>query len=165
MKLHTKIISLSGAGLLLVLLAIFIRPGADEAVPAAAAANGERIEASPQESESETAESSSAPETEKDYIKWVDFNVPMEALQLAYEYDVNSVSEPVHLNWIWLLSYTASRYGGESVSYTHLYVNHPLVGTAFPPEGFVRQGLDKLSVHQHVHVLHKSCLLYTSRCV
>lgn len=113
MKLHTKIISLSGAGLLLVLLAIFIRPGADEAVPAAAAATGERIETSPQESESETAESSSAPETEKDYIKWVDFNVPMEALQLAYEYDVNSVSEPVHLNWIWLLSYTASRYGGE----------------------------------------------------
>ena len=37
MKLHTKIISLSGAGLLLVLLAIFIRPGADEAVPAAVA--------------------------------------------------------------------------------------------------------------------------------
>lgn len=49
---------------------------------------------------------------EKKYIKWVDFDVTYEALCLAYEWDVNTYKEEVHLNWIELLSYMGAKYGG-----------------------------------------------------
>lgn len=50
---------------------------------------------------------------EEDYIKWVDFNVSYEALNLAYEYDVNSKDEEVRLNWIELLAYAGAKNGGK----------------------------------------------------
>lgn len=46
------------------------------------------------------------------YIKWVDFNVSYEALCKAYEYDVSTYGENIHLNWIELLAYVAARNGG-----------------------------------------------------
>lgn len=49
----------------------------------------------------------------EDYIKWVDFTVSYEALCLAYELDVESYGQPVHLDWIELLSYGAARSGGK----------------------------------------------------
>lgn len=51
-------------------------------------------------------------EVEKDFIKWVDFDVTAEAMARAYEYDVNTWGGPVHLNWIELLAYTAAHTGG-----------------------------------------------------
>lgn len=51
--------------------------------------------------------------TEEDYIKWVDFNVTLFALEKAYVYDVESQSEKVPLNWITLLAYTATKTGGD----------------------------------------------------
>ena len=48
----------------------------------------------------------------KDFIKWVDFNISYEALCAAYEYDVETYEEPVHVEWIPLLAYTAARTGG-----------------------------------------------------
>lgn len=56
-------------------------------------------------SESETNE-------EKKYIKWVDFDVTYEALCLAYEWDVKTYEEDVHLDWIEMLAYLGARYGG-----------------------------------------------------
>lgn len=56
----------------------------------------------------ETAEVSS-----KDYIKWVEFKVPSEALSRAYELDRDSYGEAVHIEWIPLLSYVAAKHGGE----------------------------------------------------
>lgn len=56
-------------------------------------------------------------ETEKKFIKWVEFNVPYEALQKAYEADRDSYSEDVHLNWIELLAYLGTKYGGDFSSY------------------------------------------------
>lgn len=47
------------------------------------------------------------------YIKWVDFNVSYEALCKAYEYDVKTYGEKIHLDWIELLAYVAARNGGE----------------------------------------------------
>lgn len=47
------------------------------------------------------------------YIKWVDFNVSYEALCKAYEYDVNTYGEKVHLDWIDLLAYVAAKNGGD----------------------------------------------------
>ena len=57
------------------------------------------------------------PETEqqaqKDYIRWVDFNVSCEALKLAYETDLDTYGSDSHVDWISLLACTAARYGGE----------------------------------------------------
>ncbi len=47
------------------------------------------------------------------YIKWVDFNVSYEALCKAYEYDVDTYGQEVHLDLIELLSYVAARNGGD----------------------------------------------------
>lgn len=54
---------------------------------------------------------------EKTFIKWVEFNVTCEALDQAYQYDVNSRSEEVKLNWIELLSYLGAKYGGDFKRY------------------------------------------------
>ena len=48
----------------------------------------------------------------KDFIKWVDFNVPFEALDKALKLDIASHEEEVPLNWVELLAYTAAKYGG-----------------------------------------------------
>lgn len=47
------------------------------------------------------------------YIKWVDFNVTYEALCLAYEWDVNTYQQEVHVDWVEILAYLGARYGGE----------------------------------------------------
>lgn len=49
---------------------------------------------------------------EKEYIKWVDFNVSNKALRKAYQYDVESQEEELKLNWIELLAYLAAKNGG-----------------------------------------------------
>lgn len=55
--------------------------------------------------------------TGEDYIKWVEFNVSYEALCKAYDYDVNSQSEDLKLNWIELLAYLGAKYGGNFSKY------------------------------------------------
>lgn len=64
----------------------------------------------------EVSSSSSGGEEEikEDYIHWVEFNVPLEVLEQAYKYDINShqKDESVKLNWIELLAYTAAKNGG-----------------------------------------------------
>lgn len=47
------------------------------------------------------------------YIKWVDFDVSYEALCKAYEYDVETYDEKIHLDWIELLAYVAAENGGD----------------------------------------------------
>lgn len=54
---------------------------------------------------------------EKDFIKWVDFNVTAEAMQEAYAYDVNTWNEKVHLNWVDLLAILGAKYGGDFTQY------------------------------------------------
>lgn len=54
---------------------------------------------------------------EQDYIKWVDFKVTCEAMKEAYEYDVQSWNEEVHLPWIELLAYLGAKYGGDFSHY------------------------------------------------
>lgn len=55
----------------------------------------------------------------KDYIKYVEFNVPYTALQKALDYDIESHQneEQVPLNWIEILSYLAAKYGGNFERY------------------------------------------------
>lgn len=55
---------------------------------------------------------------EEQKIKWVDFDVSYEALCLAYEWDVKTYEEEIHLNWIELLAYLGTKYGGDFDSYS-----------------------------------------------
>lgn len=54
---------------------------------------------------------------EKDFIKWVDFNVTAEAMQDAYILDLKSYDEKVHLNWVDLLAVLGVKYGGDFTKY------------------------------------------------
>lgn len=57
------------------------------------------------------------PETEKDYIRWVEFDVTCEAMNKAYQYDTETYGKEIHLNWVDLLAYLGTRYGGDFGSY------------------------------------------------
>lgn len=69
--------------------------------------NKEKIEDVQEEPEEEEME-------EKDYIKWVDFNVPLNIMEKTATLDINSHNneESTKLNWIELISYLATKYGG-----------------------------------------------------
>lgn len=47
------------------------------------------------------------------YIKWVEFHVTCEALTAAYELDVETYRDEVHLNWIELIAYVGAKHGGK----------------------------------------------------
>lgn len=53
---------------------------------------------------------------EKDFIKWVDFRVSYDAMDKALKADVNSIDEEVKLDWIEILAYLGTRYGGDFFS-------------------------------------------------
>lgn len=71
------------------------------------------------EQKKDTSGDTSKKEEKKEYIKWVEFNVSYEALDQAYQYDVESYGKDVHVNWIELLAYLGAIYGGEFKSYKH----------------------------------------------
>lgn len=56
-------------------------------------------------------------EEKADYIKWVEFNVTAEAMKQAYQFDVESYTDEVHLNWVDLLAYLGAKYGGDFSRY------------------------------------------------
>lgn len=53
----------------------------------------------------------------KDFIKWVDFRVSYEAMDKALNADINSTDEEVKLNWVEILAYLGTRYGGDFKRY------------------------------------------------
>lgn len=62
-----------------------------------------------------SSESGEAVEVTADgsYIKWVEFHVTCEALTAAYELDVATYQDEVHLNWIELIAYVGAKHGGK----------------------------------------------------
>lgn len=64
------------------------------------------------------AVSASPADAEKKYIKWVDFDVSSEAMKQAFRYDVDTVQSDIHLDWISLLAYLGTRYGGNFSKYS-----------------------------------------------
>lgn len=56
---------------------------------------------------------------EKKYIKWVDYNVPLEVMEKTAKLDINSHNndDSIKLDWIELLSYLATKYGGNFKSF------------------------------------------------
>lgn len=47
------------------------------------------------------------------YIKWVEFHVTCEAMAAAYDLDVETYKDKIHLNWIELLAYVGAKNGGK----------------------------------------------------
>lgn len=66
-------------------------------------------------SKEEIGENREAAEVSSDgsYIKWVDFNVTSEAMSAAYDIDIESYEEDIHVDWIDLLAYTGTLSGGK----------------------------------------------------
>lgn len=60
---------------------------------------------------------------QKKYIKWVDFNVTYNAMDAAYQADVESHTQEVQLNWIELLAYLGAKYGGDFKNYSQKDLN------------------------------------------
>ena len=62
-----------------------------------------------------TAESGEAIEVSAtgNYIKWVEFHATCEALAAAYDLDVATCKEKIHVNWIELLAYAGAKHGGK----------------------------------------------------
>lgn len=58
-------------------------------------------------------------EEKREYIKWVDYNVPLEVMEKTAKLDIESHTKEneTKLNWIELLSYLASKYGGNFKSF------------------------------------------------
>ena len=48
-----------------------------------------------------------------DYLKWVDFDVPYEAMKYAMDVDIQTYDQEKHLGWIDILSLAACRTGGK----------------------------------------------------
>lgn len=57
------------------------------------------------------------PAPEKDYIKWVEFNVTCQAMKDAYQYDIATYGQEIHLDWISLLAYLGAKNGGNFSKY------------------------------------------------
>lgn len=64
-----------------------------------------------------TPPAADTPAPEKKFIKWVDFNVPYEALEDALNADVKSHGQEISYNWVELLAYLATKYGGNWKQY------------------------------------------------
>ena len=54
---------------------------------------------------------------EKKFIKWVDFNIPLAAMEKALNYDIKAHNEDKTLNWIELLALTGTKYSGNWKNY------------------------------------------------
>ena len=56
-------------------------------------------------------------DSNKNFIKWVSFDVSEKAMNRAYKYDIDTKDKQVHLNWIELLAYLGAKYGGDFSRY------------------------------------------------
>lgn len=61
-------------------------------------------------------------------VKWVEFNLPYEALDQAFQYDLDTCQSEQHLNWIDLLAWLGARYGGDFSRYRSEDLKHLVQG-------------------------------------
>lgn len=59
----------------------------------------------------------------KDFIKWVDFNVPQSLMEEAMKIDIDTKEEAVHVDWIHILAYLGAKYGGDFSLYKSADLN------------------------------------------
>ena len=60
-----------------------------------------------------SSKAANSSDTQKDYIKWVDFKVTSTAMSKAMKLDIESRKSDTPLNWIELLAVLGSKYGGD----------------------------------------------------
>ena len=101
--------------ILVLLLGIYVERTFDDSSDILSTSSNEVYRLISEETDTDSNVSDSS--TEKDFIKWVDFNVTKEAMQDAYEYDVNTYGQEIHLDWISLLAYEACKNGGDFSHY------------------------------------------------
>lgn len=65
----------------------------------------------------DTVSETETEKTKKDYIKWIDFDITCEALEDAKNIDIKTYGTEHHIDWIELLSYLGSKYGGDFKHY------------------------------------------------
>lgn len=56
-------------------------------------------------------------ENKKDYIKWMTFDVPENAMDKAMNIDIKSHADKTQVNWVEVLSYLGAKYGGNWKKY------------------------------------------------
>lgn len=56
-------------------------------------------------------------------IKWVEFNVPYEAMKKAMDIDIATYDDKLHISWIDVLAYLGARYGGDFTAYRESDMN------------------------------------------
>lgn len=68
--------------------------------------------------ETEETEATALPSAEKkDFIKWVEFNVPCQAMRDALEYDIAMYEAGTPVSWVDLLAYLGAKNGGDFSKY------------------------------------------------
>lgn len=60
---------------------------------------------------------------EADYVKWVEFNVTCDAMKKAYQYDLKTYGDDIHIDWVDLLAYLGAKYGGDFTRYKEADMN------------------------------------------
>lgn len=73
--------------------------------------------------EQESATYAAMYDTENNFIKWVSFDISDEALEQAYQYDVESQSWDVPVNWVELLACLGCKYGGNFSNYKRKHLD------------------------------------------
>ena len=58
---------------------------------------------------------------QKDYIRWIDFNVTCEAMEKAYQYDMEFHETEEKIDWIMILAYVAAKTGGDFENSKNVY--------------------------------------------
>lgn len=74
-------------------------------------------DADSEENQSEGGDFEENNSEKKDYIHWVDFDICLEAMSQALQYDIDTYGQDVHINWVELLAYLAAGYGGDFSHY------------------------------------------------
>lgn len=91
------------------------------------------------------------------YIKWVDFNVSYEALCKAYEYDVETYGQEIHLDWIDLLSYVGAKNGGDFGSGSVTEINQ-IAERLINKETTIRDAAKDLKYFSYYHEAYSAVL-------
>lgn len=77
----------------------------------------ERVETIHNEEVNDKEQEENSSTQERDFIKWVEFNVTCEAMEAAYQYDLDTYTKEIHLDWVDLLAYLGAKYGGDFTKY------------------------------------------------
>ena len=67
-------------------------------------------------------------------LKWVDFNVPVEALETAMKLDLASQGKEVELDWVEILAYGATKNGSGKLSPAQVRAAAEALSTGESPE-------------------------------